>query len=209
MRGKTFSQPYDIRVPYKQGPWSHSSVHGSEVLGLQEPLEGNAGSVQCSYLSQVKNNTQKWLPNLKNSLWHTCTMPFYTTLFPKTTKDQCESCWIISEDMFETAIDVSGIFNRNTSHKTWRCSRTKGYRTVHTRQSAVFIFSSWPTFPLFLCSKGQHCHHTPNFQIMLTQEGLSIQCSSHTVSDQMVICAISLHSLYLFTYCLYHTGTIC
>jgi len=49
----------------------------------------------------------------------------------------------------------------------------------------------------------------PNFQIMLTQEGLSIQCSSHTVSDQMVICAISLHSSYLFRYCLYHTGTIC
>jgi hypothetical protein len=41
-------------------------------------------------------------------------MPFYTTLFPKTTKDQCESCWIISEDMFETDDDEAGIFNRNT-----------------------------------------------------------------------------------------------
>lgn len=62
-------------------------------------------SVQCSYLSDWQSS---------KSLWHTCTMPFYTTLFPKTTKHQCESCWIISKDMFETADDESGIFNRNT-----------------------------------------------------------------------------------------------
>jgi len=50
MRGKTFSQPYDIRVPYKQGPWSDSSVHGSEVSGLQGPLEGNAGKVSNAHI---------------------------------------------------------------------------------------------------------------------------------------------------------------
>lgn len=38
---------------------------------------------QSSYLRQVKNNIQKWLMNLKNGLWHRCTMPFCTTLFTK------------------------------------------------------------------------------------------------------------------------------
>jgi hypothetical protein len=41
MRGKTISQPYDIRVSYKQGPWSDSSVHGSKVSWLHGPLEDN------------------------------------------------------------------------------------------------------------------------------------------------------------------------
>jgi hypothetical protein len=41
MSGKTFSQLYDIRVSYKQGPWSDSNVHGSEVWGLHRPVEDN------------------------------------------------------------------------------------------------------------------------------------------------------------------------
>jgi len=31
-----------IRVPYKQGSWSDSTVHGSEVAGLQGPLDDNS-----------------------------------------------------------------------------------------------------------------------------------------------------------------------
>jgi len=89
-----------IMAPYKQGPWSDSSVHGSEVSGLQGPLEDNPWKetlAKCPMLisKSVPRTTHRSDWRSSKSLWHTCTMPFHTTLFPKTTKDQCESCWII------------------------------------------------------------------------------------------------------------------
>ena len=143
-----------------QGTWDHwRIIHGRECWQ----------SVQCSYLGQVKNNTQKWQMSLLKSLWHTCTMPFYTTLFTKPQRISVNHAEISPRTCLRQPMMNQVSWKGLLKAKVWCCNSTNGYRTARMSHSAVFIFSPLPISPLFLCSKGQHGHHMPNYQIMLTK----------------------------------------
>jgi hypothetical protein len=98
MNGKISSQPYAmITEPYKQGPCSDCSVHGSESSRDLGPLEDNPWKrmlAKCPVLisrSGQEQHTEVTDESLKESVTHMYHAILYHLVY-KTTKDQCESC---------------------------------------------------------------------------------------------------------------------